>query len=366
VLGLINGKANLIHPTSCIGDGACKKACPINNIVLVIGTEKQGVEIPVVKSNFETNVPDIFIAGELGGMGLISNAIEQGRLAIESIVQKLGNFPENENIYDVIIVGSGPAGFSATLAAKDKGLNYLTIEQEALGGTVAHYPKGKIIMTSPAILPIIGKTKFTEITKEELLQFWKEAEKQSDININYGEHVNKIVRHDSVLKIITQNNLYETKTLLLAIGRRGTPRKLNIPGEEKSKVVYQLTDPEQYENQKVLVVGGGNSALEAALAISEIPGTTVTLSYRKNNFGRAKKKNRELVQLAKQNKRLNLFLNSNVKEIGDSIVVLEQDGKILTLKNDSVIICAGGILPTGFLRDIGIECKTLHGEPVNV
>jgi thioredoxin reductase len=366
VLGLINGKAELISPTNCIGDGACKKACPIDSITLVFGTERRGVDIPVVKPNYETNVPGIFVAGELGGMGLISNAIEQGRQALESIRQLISGGEKEAGIYDVIIIGSGPAGFSATLAAKEDRLNYLTLEQETLGGAVAHYPKGKIVMTSPAVLPIVGKTKFTETTKEKLLDFWKDAERRSGVNINYGERVTNINCEDSVLEVTTQKGTYKTQTVLLAIGRRGTPRKLGVPGEEKPKVVYEMIDPEQFQQQHVLIVGGGNSALEAAVSLIEVSGTTVTLSYRKNAFNRAKPKNRELVQLAQKEDRLNVILNSQVKEIRDIDVVLEQEGEVLTLKNDSVIICAGGILPTGFLEETGIESKTMYGEPLAV
>lgn len=366
VLGLIRGKAELISPTDCVGDGACKKACPVDGITLVFGTERQGVDIPIVKPNFETNVPGIFIAGELGGVGLISNAIEQGRDALESIKQVVGDKEKKADFYDVIIIGTGPAGFSATLAAKEDGLNYLALEQEALGGAVAHYPKGKIVMTSPAVLPIVGKTKFTETTKEKLLDFWNDAEKRSGVSINYGERVTKIGRKDSVLEVTTEKSKYRTMTVLLAIGRRGTPRKLGVPGEEKPKVVYELIDPEQFQQQHVLVVGGGNSALEAAVSLTEVSGTTVTLSYRKDAFSRAKLKNRELVQSAQKEGRLNVILNSNVKEIRDFDVVLEQEGEVFTLKNDSVIICAGGFLPTGFLEETGIESKTMYGEPLAV
>lgn len=366
VLGLICGKAELISPTNCVGDGACKKACPIDCITLVFGTERRGVDIPVVKPNFETNVTGIFIAGELGGMGLISNAIEQGRQAMESIRQQIGGGEKKAGIYDVIIIGTGPAGFSATLAAKEDGLNYLALEQETLGGAVTHYPKGKIVMTSPTVLPIVGKTKFTDTTKEKLLDFWEDAERRSGVNISYGERVTKIDCEDSVLEVTTQKGKYKTRAVLLAIGRRGTPRKLGVPGEEKPKVVYEMIDPKQFEQQHVLVVGGGNSALEAAVSLTEVSGTTVTLSYRKNTFSRAKQKNRELVQLAQKEGRLNVILNSQVKKIGDSDVLLEQDGEEFTLKNDSVIICAGGILPTGFLEEIGIESKTMYGEPIAV
>ena len=364
VLGVINRKAELIAPTRCIGHGACKDACPVGAITLVFGTEKRGVDIPMVQPNFETNVPGIFIAGELGGMGLIRNAVEQGKQALEAIAGKISKNGKSEEVLDVLIIGAGPAGFSASLAAMEHKLNCVTLEQESLGGTVSHYPRNKIVMTQPAVLPMFGKTRFTETTKEALIEFWKDVEKSTGVKINYKECVLKIEREDGYFKVTSENGTlrsYKSQTVLLAKGRRGTPRKLDIPGEEKPKVVYRLTDPDKYKMQHVIVVGGGDSALEAAYSISEVPGTTVTLSYRSEAFGRAKKKNRDKVQKAQEDGILNVLMKSNVKEIRDHDLLLDRDGQEITLKNDAVIICAGGILPTAFLKEIGIEVETKRG-----
>ena len=187
VLGMIGKKARLIGPSDCIGHGACKTVCPVNAITLVFGTSTRGVDIPVVKPNFETDMPGIFIAGELGGMGLIRNAIEQGRQAMQSIGELLKAGHNNE--LDLVIIGAGPAGFAATLGAKVDSLKSVTVEQEELGGTVAHFPRRKLVMTQPAELPIIGKTTFKEVQKEELIEFWQDAEKKSGISINYDERV---------------------------------------------------------------------------------------------------------------------------------------------------------------------------------
>ncbi len=361
VLGLIDGKAMLIAPTNCIGHGACKTACPFDAITLVFGTERRGVDIPVLKPNFETSRPGIYIAGELGGMGLIRNAIEQGYKALDSVQSDLKsrNFKAD---CDVVIVGAGPSGFSASLRAIEKKLRYKTLEQDSLGGTVYQFPRGKLVMTAPVTLPLVGEMKFTETTKEQLLAFWQQVEQKTGVRINYNERVESITDHEQGGYLVkTNNGSYHTRSVLLTIGRRGTPRKLGVQGEELSKVTYRLIDPEQYAHQHVLVVGGGDSALEAAASIAEQPGTTVTLSYRSGAFGRAKRKNRERVDRALAQGRLNVLFNSNVKSFTTDQVAIEQEGKLLQIPNNAAIICAGGILPTGFLKDTGISVETKHG-----
>ncbi len=359
VLGIIRGKAELIGPSHCIGHGACKTACPFEAIDLVFGTETRGVDIPLIKPNFETNVPGIFIAGELGGMGLIRNAVTQGSQAIDTI-RKRGRNGKGK-LLDVVIIGAGPAGFSASLAAMEHKLDAVTVEQLTLGGSVSHYPRGKIVMTKPVVLPLIGKIHFPETTKESLLKFWQGVEKRTRVKINYQERVEGILRKESYFEIKTTKKTYSTRNVLLAIGRRGTPRKLGVPGEDSSKVVYRLIDPEQYCGKHVLVVGGGDSALEAAISISEKPGTTVTLSYRSESFSRAKLKNRDKVDAAAKADQLKVLLKSNVKSIEEKKVRIEHNGIITALRNDAVIICAGGILPTGFLKEIGVAVETKYG-----
>jgi thioredoxin reductase/ferredoxin len=363
VLGLIGLKAQLVSPTDCIGHGACRTACPVGAITLVFGTERRGVDIPYLKPNFETNVPGIFIAGELGGMGLIRNAIEQGRQALESIARRVGNGGDRGTL-DVLIVGAGPAGFSAALAAQERRLRFVVLEQDTLGGSVAHFPRGKLVMTQPAQLPLVGKVKFRETSKEQLLRFWQDVERRTGLRINYGEGVEEVRRDARSDELIVRSTRaeYRARALLLAIGRRGTPRKLGVPGEELDKVTYRLIDPQQYRGAKVLVVGGGDSALEAAAAISEEAGTSVTMSYRSESFSRAKQKNRKRVEALQAAGRITVLFESEVQRITERAVELHQKSRRIELPNDAVIVCAGGVLPTAFLQKLGIEVETKYGQ----
>jgi thioredoxin reductase len=359
-LGLIDGKAVLVSPASCIGHGACKDACPFDAITLVFGTETRGVEIPNVGPDFQTNVPGVYIAGELGGMGLIRNASEQGRQAIDSIARAVGG--RHGFDLDVLIVGAGPAGIAATLAAKAKRLRAVTIEQETLGGAVAHYPRGKIVMTAPLVLPLYGKVKLGETRKEALLELWRAVERKTQIAIRYHEQLESVKPGGGGFEVVTSKQTYRTRSLLLCIGRRGTPRKLGVPGEEQSKVVYRLAEPDQYAGRRVLVVGGGDSALEAAAVLAqEVPRTTVALSYRGLAFDRAKSKNRARVQAAEAAGKLRVLLGSQVREILPDRVRLTQGAQPLELPNDAVIVCAGGTLPTPLLTSIGIQMDTKYG-----
>ncbi len=361
-LGIVRRKGILVQPDHCIGHGACESACPVEAISLVFGTEKRGIDIPQVKPTFETNVPGIFIAGELGGMGLIRKGVDQGQRAIQSIAKKKSKGSE----LDVVIVGSGPAGISASLAAKEAGLRFVTIEQEdGLGGSVYHFPRRKLAMTAPMQLPIIGKFNRYEISKEELLEFWNGVVKQTGLKINFMERMDSLRKAGSGFVVKTPKAEYKTANVLLAIGRRGTPRKLGVPGEEQPKVVYRLIDAEQYRNMHVLVVGGGDSAAEAALAIAAEKGTTVMISCRGDEiFTRPKDKNRQQLKQCVAEKKMTVFVNANVKEIGKDTVTLDHEEQSVVLKNDAVIICAGGTLPTPMLKEMGVMVDTYYGQTV--
>lgn len=363
VLGLIGGKAVLVNPADCIGHGACRRACPENAITLVFGTESRGVDIPLLTPDFQTTVPGIYVAGELGGMGLVKNAIEQGRQAMDSITQALKNTRNKECDWDSIIVGCGPTGISAALQAKQRGVKALTIERSTVGGTVAHFPRMKMIMTAPARLPGVGKVKFSEILKEDLIAFWKDIVDREKPELHESENLKDIAKlKRGGFLVSTDKDSYRTRTVLLAMGRRGTPRKLGVPGEELTKVVYELEDPAQYRGTRVLVVGGGDSALEAAIACSQYSPGNVTLCYRGAGFNRAKRKNREKIDGLAASGDVTLLFGTVVKGITSKAVIIDTNGEKKSIPNDHVIVCAGGVVPIGFMKDLGIEVVTKYGE----
>jgi thioredoxin reductase (NADPH) len=361
ILQLIDGKAALVNPARCIGHGQCQAACPVDAISLVFGTEKRGVDIPHVKGNFETNVPGIFIAGELGGMGLIRNAVEQGRQAIDAVTKQVASEKKDEAL-DILIVGAGPAGISASLQAKKEGLRCITVDQEDLGGTIYTYPRQKLVMTQPMELPLHGKVKFREVEKEPLLQLLTQVVEHYQLDIRSEEKVTSIERVQGHYKVVTSKSEYEARKVLLAIGRRGTPRKIGCPGEKCEKVAYRLLEPEKYYRKHILVVGGGDSAVEAAVALSNQPGNTVHLSYRGDKIFRIKEGNRTRLDKAVEEGRVHLILNSNVQEIRPTEVRIDQAGTELTLQNDQVFVLIGGELPTEFLKSIGIAFERKYGE----
>jgi len=358
-LGIVGGKAQLVNAAACIGHGACSAACAFEAITLVFGTDKRGVDIPQVTPEFESNVPGLFIAGELGGMGLIRKAAEQGRQAMAAIRKR----PRGGFDLDVVIVGCGPAGLAAGLAALEGKLRHRLIEQEdSLGGAVFHYPRHKIAMTAPVKLPLVGTVKFGEVQKERLLEFWSGVVQRTGLEISFRECLLDIERDGEGFVVHTTKARHRTRSVLLAMGRRGSPRKLGVPGEESPKVVYRLVDAAQYAGQRVLVVGGGDSALEAALSLAAEPRTTVTLSYRGTAFSRVKGKNRVAIEEALRQGRVQLRLATEVQTIAAGEVTLRlADNQLEALPNDAVIVCAGGQLPTPLLQKAGIRFETKFG-----
>lgn len=363
ILGIKNGKATTINASHCIGHGACFHACPTEAISLVIGTEKRGVDLPHVSHSFETNVKGLYIAGELGGMGLIKNAVEQGRQAVENLAASLKSNAALS--YDLIIVGAGPAGISAALTARKNKLRFLIIDQDSLGGTVFSFPRSKVVMTSPMDLPLFGKVKLTETSKQELLGLWNKALEKNNIEIREHCKAESITLETDGFSVLTQTGeILRSQTVLLAIGRRGSPRKLGVPGEQLEKVTYRLLDPETIADKQILVVGGGDSAIEAALLLA--PQNEVVLSYRGTVFSRIKPKNSQKIQEAMEADILRVHFESQVLSIEPESIKLKlnQAETELSLPNHLVYIFAGGELPSQFLEKAGVTISRKFGEVI--
>jgi thioredoxin reductase (NADPH) len=364
ILGIVNRKATIINASRCVGHGACFHACPTEAIILRMGTETRGVELPHMNQNFETNVSGMYIAGELGGMGLIKNAVVQGTEAVENITSSLnGNGHKAE--YDLIIVGAGPAGIAGALTARKNRLNFLLVEQDSLGGTVFSFPRKKIVMTSPMDIPLYGKIKLFETTKTELLDLWNRVLIKNNIPLRENCKVDSVVQEENHFRIKTlSGEEYTTARILLAIGRRGTPRKLNIPGENREKVAYRCLEPEQLKGKNIVVVGGGDSAVETALLLA--PHNNVVLSYRNEVFNRIKPTNSEALDKAAANGKIEIILSSNLVSIEEETVSISagNPGEIRIIPNDLVYIFAGGELPIQFLEKAGVRITRKFGETV--
>jgi thioredoxin reductase len=364
VLAIVEGKARLVRASHCVGHGCCEVACPVGALVVGLGDLSARADIPVLTDERETTVPGVFIAGELSGIGLIRNAVEQGAGIIDTIAARLkrqGPRLDDSTIVDVLIVGCGPSGIAATLRAHELGMNYMVIDQDNLGGTVRKYPRNKMTMTQPVDLPLYGRMKRTQYSKEELIELWTEIFNKHRVKVRSGVKYSGLeVRSDGVFEVETTDGIILCRYCILALGRRGTPRRLGVPGEESERVLYQLVDAADHIDQKVVVVGGGDSAIEAALALAAQSGNTVTLSYRRNAFFRIKPRNREGLERARAEGRVNVILNSEVQLIDPGYVKLgivsggDADPDVMRLACDFIFVFAGGEPPYPLLKKSGI------------
>lgn len=375
VLGLIHGQAAVLHGARCVGHGRCAEECPVDAISLTLGDLSGRKDIPALSEEFEVpDMPGLFLGGEVTGHALIRTAIGHGEAIADEVARRVSEAPKPSNgVLDLCIVGAGPAGFSCSLQAKARGLKFVTIDQESFGGTVSKYPRRKLVMTQPVRLPLHGMLRSTSFEKEELMALWTDLAERHRLPIRTGVEFKSVERNNGHYVVRTSRGDIEARHVVLAVGRRGTPRKLGVPGEGLPKVAYNLIDAQSYQGREILVVGGGDSAIEAAVALSEQPGNRVTLSYRQSAFSRLKAKNERRIEEASREGKIHVVFDSQVKEIRVREVVLsvkDKSGKVEegVLFNDDVFILAGGVPPFAMLEKAGVSfdhSRMKQPEPVS-
>ena len=355
----MRGKLAVVNDQLCVGHGECVAACPVGGISVTTGAAVNRVTVPLIDANFMSNVPGIYIVGELGGRGLIKNAINEGKLAVEHIASELpAGAPRadgDDDAFDVVIVGSGPAGLSAGLEAHKAHLHYVILEQGSLSDTVRKYPRKKLLLAEPVSIPLYGDLWVADASKETLLEVWETIVANTGLNVKTGVKVDRVVRSGNSFEVMSDGARYRARRVVLAMGRRGTPRRLGVPGEETEKVFYDIVEMEAFAGQKVLVVGGGDSAVESALGLANQPNTEVRLSYRGADFNRVKPRNVEKLTRAIAARKIIPMLGSELREIQPDRVRIEVDGNSTILPNDTVIIRIGGEAPTTFLEKLGVR-----------
>ena len=363
IIKLVNHKAVLVSPSRCVGHGECEVACPFGAIDLVFGTKTRGRDIPRLSADYESNVRGLYVCGELGGMGLIRNAVKQGMMAANHGMMNLDRSLKAD--YDFFVVGSGPAGLSVALAAIAGKASYKCIEQGSFGGTVANFPRQKIVMSYPAELPIVGKMEFksNRISKENLLAYWQKIRQRTGLKVSEFEKFEGMEVKDGVFHIQTTKGKYTARKLFLAMGVRGSPRRLELPNEDLPKVTYNLLDASEYQKSRVAIVGGGNAGVEAAqqLAKPEL-GNKVTLIISGPSLERCNEANQKMILALQKMGLVDIWYNANVKQIEPSHLHVDHKGKRIELQNNFLFILIGAEVPQKFLMSLGVSIDKKFGE----
>src|SRR6266404_2934566 len=392
VLAMVNNIAVPVARSECMEDTSCQIACPVTpKACIVVNTTKiiKPRPVPVRNEKFMTNVPGCYIIGDVSGTPLIKNAANEGADVIKHISMELESSSPVANVeFDVAIIGIGPAGLSAAVMAKQRNLRYVAIEQDKVLGTIEAYPKNKYVFFKPDTMESRGGLMIEGDgdQREKILDSWLGTMMSNGVVINEEESCKSVKPADGNDHFTVQTEKGETRErvdyrarrVVLAVGNRGTPMKLGVPGEEikvkidgrtEDKVLYKLSNPEVFRQKKILVVGGGNSAVEAAVDLvarrngdqiefrpsNEI--NEVTILVRSNFKNDLKFGNKQQIYHCIDEGKVNIFFGVSVKEILDGEAVLMDASTkevITTIPNDYVIALIGGDRPTKFLESIGI------------
>jgi thioredoxin reductase/polyferredoxin len=315
---------------------------------------------PNVDANFESNVKGLYIIGDLAGAPVVKLAMAQGNDVAEHIAALPNARGGDSTVYDLIVVGAGAAGLNCALVAQDRGLRVLVLEKGKIANTIEDFPEGKWVYAEPDQTVPKGKLWLDGARKEDLVNRWNQIVRDNRLDVRTSEGVGAISRRkDGGLDVKTAKGVYAARRVVLATGQRGNPRKLGVPGQDRSNVYHRLYSPKHYHDEDILVVGGGNSAVEAALTLSEQ--NRVTLSYRGSEFGRIFKDNERLLHEAVAAGKIKVLFNSNVKRFDESAYTLEieEHGRKRTesLPYHHAFVLVGAELPTAFLKSLGIQLE---------
>ncbi len=318
---------------------------------------------PSFNKNFQSNVPGLYVIGDIAGAPVIKLSMEHGHSIIEHIATLSDSKAEEEDIYDILIAGSGASGLNAALQAKERDLSCIILEKEKIASTIENFPEGKWVYAEPDKIPPKGKLWLDGAKKEDLLKRWHQIIKDNGLDVRLDHGVESIVKDEKNFSIKTENvSIFNACRVILAIGQRGNPRKLGVSGEDREEVYHRLYSPRHHHNENVIVVGGGNSAVEAALVLSER--NRVVLTYRKDTFTRIFKDNKRKLDKAVQAGKIKVALSSEVMEFGDGSAKLQisnKEGNKTTEKipYQHAFVLIGAELPVKFLKKQGIQ---LEGE----
>lgn len=372
VIALAHGQAVVVHGARCVGHGRCAEECPVGGIAVTLADLSERRDIPALDDHFESvTARGVFLAGEVTGFALVRTAVAQGVAVGTEVARRVRSRAQHGvrgEAYDLVIVGAGPAGLACALEAKKQGLSFVVLEQEGreddpcggIGGTVAKYPRQKLVMTQPVELPLYGELTRDTYTKEELMELWQHLVVAYELPIVTGQAFVGLARdEDGVFRVRGTSRTVRGLHVCFALGRRGTPNKLGVEGEELAKVAYGLVDARSFQDRRILVVGGGDSAVEAALGLAEQRGNQVTLSYRKENFFRLKSRNEARLRDALERGKLHVVLASEVRRIAAREVELQVgsngSARPERLANDEVFVLAGGRPPFELLQQAGVS-----------